>query len=416
MLDLYRVALGLEIEDGAAILSGSGVPGGDTAEQDAAVIGSVFYRTDSETNNLQIYYKTSTASNDPSDWSQLASKDYVDMAVEGISWREPARIRDGANTSLANALVDANTDDTIDGVTIAAGDRILFTEFTSDTNNVYIVSGSSGSWVFTEDTNAATDGDAVFIQEGTSADQQWVYDGTGWIQFGGNSVAELGFIRTFIGKATAGSTLPVYTSTDVVTQNSNLVVAISDLDAAIGDRTYTEQNFITNGQALALSVDALDIELQDAVDSIGTQTYTEQNFVTDGESLTASVDALDQALADVIGLTQTEVTNITGATTVDSVLVDDVEAVKWHITVIDEGTPTRKRSYEIFSMHDGTVSSDATQTDFNRSSVLRFPGAGGITGLAISTDVNGTGGAQEMRLRISATNPVTVKATRLEVV
>jgi len=34
-------------------------------------------------------------------------------------------------------------------------------------------------------------------------------------------------------------------------------------------------------------------------DAIGERTYTEQNVVTDGESLTASIDALDVAIGDI---------------------------------------------------------------------------------------------------------------------
>ena len=48
---------------------------------------------------------------------------------------------DSTNASIVAATSDADGDDQIDGVTIQAGDRILFTGFTSDNNNVYIVSG-----------------------------------------------------------------------------------------------------------------------------------------------------------------------------------------------------------------------------------------------------------------------------------
>lgn len=84
----------------------------------------------------------------------------------------------------------------------------------------------------------------------------------------------------------------------------------------IGSRTYTTQNFITNGQLITASLDALDIALKAeqtsrinndnsetsariAADAalaalIGNQTYTAQNILTNSESITASLNKLDQ--------------------------------------------------------------------------------------------------------------------------
>ncbi len=63
-----------------------------------------------------------------------------------------------------------------------------------------------------------------------------------------------------------------------------------DIDVAIGNRTYTNDFQVTDGESLTSSVDSLDT-------SIGDRTYTADNFVTDGESVAESIDALDQAVA-----------------------------------------------------------------------------------------------------------------------
>ena len=47
-----------------------------------------------------------------------------------------------------------------------------------------------------------------------------------------------------------------------IAANTNVQGAIGELDSAIGTRTYTEQNYVTDAQALTLSVDALDMMLQ----------------------------------------------------------------------------------------------------------------------------------------------------------
>lgn len=57
-----------------------------------------------------------------------------------------------------------------------------------------------------------------------------------------------------------------YYSWDTVV-NSNM----DKVDAFLGQKTYTEQNFISNGDSITQSLDKLDIELQDAVDLLPTQ-------------------------------------------------------------------------------------------------------------------------------------------------
>lgn len=479
-LDLYRIALGIAIEDDDGtvrghILSGTGAPGGDTGAEDDAPVGSIYLRTDASA-SISVVYQKITDTNATADWVQSASKDYVDSLVNGLSWREPALVCDEtAYADVTAAETAANVADTVDGVTIAATDRILLTnianqnltaaqdetafdgtgsngtfsggtghaaldvitmsdgstitvdtevggvvtEFTvttgsttpiadggtitqssttgtgvsfsitigtanttiesPDLNDVYIVSGSTGAWTFTIDPdNAASDGDALLVQQGTCAEQQKVYDGADWIVIAsGTGAAELAYIRTFIGKTAAGSELPTYASTNVVVASSNLETAIGALDTAIGDRTYTEDN-----------------------------------YVTDGETITASIDALDQAIA-ANSLNRAVGTTITAATTVDTVLVDDYQAAKWFVAVFDEGDTDQKYATEVFAIHDGTASSDATAVDWNEVSRLRLNGA--ILGLLIDVVLSGTGAAQTMGLQITSTDTVTVHVTRVDV-
>lgn len=89
---------GVEIEKDdlsarARILIGTGVPGGDAGEQDAAPVGSVFMRTDAA-GGSQFYWKLGTL-NAASDWEIGVTKDYVDSLTGGSSWREPVRVIDG---------------------------------------------------------------------------------------------------------------------------------------------------------------------------------------------------------------------------------------------------------------------------------------------------------------------------------
>ncbi len=382
-IDLHRIAIGLAIEDddGTArghILSGTGAPGGDAGTEDDAPIGSIYLRTDASASISAVYQKI-TDTNAVADWVQSASKDYVDSIVNGLSWREPALTHETTlRADVTAAEVAANVGDTVDGVTIAATDRILLSNLTAGNENIYIVSGSTGSWNFTEDTNLATDGDALLIQEGTSAEQQWVYDGSAWVQIASTTgFAELAFIRTFIGKTAAGSETPTYSSTNIVSSATSLETAIGALDAAIGDRTYTEDNYVTDSETITASIDALDIAIN--ANSIGRATST----------------------------------TVTTATTVDTVLVDEHQAVKWLVAIFDEADTDQKYATEVFAVHDGTASSDATVIEWNETGRLRINGS--IIGLDIDVVISGTGAAQTMGIQITSTDTVTVHTTRIDV-
>jgi len=404
-LDLFRIGLGLDIEseDGSSnayVIQGAGLPGGDTSEQDAAPIGSAYMRTDVETNNLQFYYKWSTANNSAADWKQATSKEYVDAVASGLSWREPALVHDSSTyANIAAAETAANVADTVDGITIVVDSRLLFSDLTSGNDNVYIVSGGTGAWTFTEDTNAATDGDAVLIQQGTYAEEQWTFDGTDWVQFGSaGGAAELGYLRAFVGKTGPGSESPTYTSTDIITQGDNLEIAIGKLDGSIGTQAYTNDNVVTDGESTTASIDALDIAL-------GNQTYTNDNVVTDGESTTASIDAIDTAIGDLqnetLEITGTNVVALAGIT-LDTLPLADATQVEWMVQARENGTPANRRGVIIHAFNDGS-----TLIDFSRSNRLKL--GSNIAGFKLTADINGT----DMRLRLESTNNIDYVVKRI---
>jgi len=343
-LDLTRVVLGLGIESEdlsseAHILQGIGAPGADGAEQDAAPVGSIYMRTDDigagASNDGQLYYKHEAGAG-ASKWVQAASRDYVNAIAQNLSWREPVLVKADGITTLPTPGPGT---DTQDGVTINDGDRVLFSDLTPGTPNVYIYNATTGTYA--EDVNSLSDGDSVLVQVGTHADEQWVYDlsTTAWIQFGGaSSASELAFIRTFIGKSGAGNVMPTYDSTDIVINNQALDTAISRLDNAVGALTFTENNAITDLDAGAFpasvndvtaALDGIDIglgdgditntgaghaltadliwsgagnditEAFDAInDAIGNRAYT-NNILVDGETITASLEKIDTTVGDI---------------------------------------------------------------------------------------------------------------------
>jgi len=219
---LFKARGGLN-DSGRYLISGAGVPGTAQTTIDAPV-GSMY----GDLSTGEQYVKMTAGAGVPN-WDKVTrAADIVNM-VSGQSWREPAIMSDATTTSSVAAVTALNTN-TFDGQTVASGQRILFTAFTT-LPNVYIVSGTVGNWTLTEDTNAATSGDTVRILFGANAGQLWMSDGTAWNWVDALTNTEEQFIRSYIGKTAPGAETPLYTSNNVISNGDSLVVATGKLDA-----------------------------------------------------------------------------------------------------------------------------------------------------------------------------------------
>lgn len=78
-------------------------------------------------------FTTATMVNQPIGNLDLCNKTYVDAAIVGISWKQPVRAATTANITLSGAQ-------TIDTVSVVAGDRVLVKDQSTQANNgIYIV-------------------------------------------------------------------------------------------------------------------------------------------------------------------------------------------------------------------------------------------------------------------------------------
>jgi hypothetical protein len=112
----------------------------------------------------------------PTDSTDAATKAYVDSVTEGLHIHEAARVATTANISLANAVENG---DTLDGVVLATGDRILVkNQTTTSENGIYVVQASGQPTRATDfDTALEVDsGDFIFVSSGT------INGSTGWVQ------------------------------------------------------------------------------------------------------------------------------------------------------------------------------------------------------------------------------------------
>ncbi len=101
-----------------------------------------------------------TNAQDPVTVSQLNS------AVEGLAWKDSARVATQANTNLAAPGA------AVDGVTMASGDRVLVrAQTTASENGIYIWNGAAVAMTRSLDANTSDELEqaVVTVEEGTSA-------------------------------------------------------------------------------------------------------------------------------------------------------------------------------------------------------------------------------------------------------
>ena len=142
----------------------------------------------------------------PTDATDAANKGYVDAAVVGIDWKASVRAATTAAVTLASGLENG---DTLDGVTLATGNRILVKNQADATENgIYVVKASGAPDRSTDaDTSAEiTASFAVFVEEGTvNADSGWTLTNNGTITVGSSELVFTQF--TGLGQVTAGAGL-----------------------------------------------------------------------------------------------------------------------------------------------------------------------------------------------------------------
>jgi hypothetical protein len=142
----------------------------------------------------------------PTDATDAATKAYVDSAAQGIDWKASVRAATTAAVTLASGLENG---DTLDGVVLATGDRVLVkNQATGSENGIYVVKASGAPDRSTDCDTAAelTSNFAVFVEQGTvNADQGYVLTNDGAITVGTTALTFTQF--TGLGQIVAGTGL-----------------------------------------------------------------------------------------------------------------------------------------------------------------------------------------------------------------
>lgn len=120
---------------------------------------------------------------DPSVASDAANKSYVDAVAAGRDWKESVRVASTGNITLSAPGA------TINGVTMAANDRVLLkNQTTGSENGIWVWNGAAAAMTRATDANTGTvltPGATVAVEAGTvDADTRWTLTTDGAITVG----------------------------------------------------------------------------------------------------------------------------------------------------------------------------------------------------------------------------------------
>lgn len=211
------------------------------------------------TNGLNLMSQRIQALGTPSTGTDAATKDYVDSVARGLDWKDSVRAASTGNVSIASAP------SSIDGVTLANGDRVLLKDQTAGAENgirVFTAAGAALARAVDADVSAeVTRGMATTVTEGTTkgtgttttAPVTWVLTTNDPItlnttalvfaQVGGGGTSYLGGN----GLVLTGSTFDVGAGTGIVSNANDVAI-----DTAVVPRKFAAN--IGNGALTTITV------------------------------------------------------------------------------------------------------------------------------------------------------------------
>ena len=182
----------------------------------------------------------------------LVTKGYVDAVKQSLDIKDSVRVASTGNVSLTGGSSDLEAGDTIDGVTLVAGDRVLLkNQSTASENGIYVAVASGGTPARSDDANASADvtsGMFVWVEEGTSnGDQGYVLTTNNVITLNTTNLTFTQFSGA--GQITAGNGLTKSGNTiNVVPDNVTLSVTADEIKLK-GDVTTTALGDLLIGKA-----------------------------------------------------------------------------------------------------------------------------------------------------------------------
>ena len=311
--------------------------------------------------------------------NQAACLQDVWNARNGIGIRPPV---EGIDTTNYTAGLPVTA--TIGGVTVAAGNRYLFTNLTgamAGYNNRIFKVASIGpvTWVGGTSTptaeldgqagtGAPTDGDIVFVRSGTNADQQWAYNGSAWVQYSSSASWSFG-----TGLTTTGNIISV-------TYGATGTTACVGNDTRLSDSRTPLAHALDGGLHTISGKTAGQLLLATAATTFGFVTMS--GDATINASGVITVSTVGGVAIGNLGLTQNSVTladNTAAATLVPgaSWAIATYRAVRCHFSL--------SRGAGIYATGVITLLQDGTSGWLSQNFEVEI----GTLGVVFSADING---------------------------
>ncbi len=237
--------------------------------------------------------------------TKIATTAYVDAAASaaqtGLDVKNSVRVLATSNITLSGTQ-------TIDGVAVVAGDRVLVAGQTTAANNgIYVV--AAGAWARASDANTSTEvtaGMYTFVEEGTTnADTAWVLSTNNPITLGTTGLTftqftGLGDVTAGNGLSKSGNTMSIDTSvtvdkTTAQTLTGKTMSGASNTFSAIGNAALTNSSVTIAGTSVSLGGSIT----QDAITGLSSTGIVKRTAANTLATATAGADYYNPGGTDV---------------------------------------------------------------------------------------------------------------------
>ena len=388
--DYFRAELGLHLtaqdsDAGVKVLFGAGAPSLD------AEVGSLYLRTD----DTGTTWRKIAAGAGTGNWEKTpTASDITTIKFRGesvVAITSTTAPSSGGTIDLAATPLGGDDGTLLVGANFVAGvSHILFGY--GATGKLMKVSVVAGDVITLVDvTPALSAGDSFVVQHylpNTPAN----LENQALVYWNGSAYIKLGDVNW---QAATGINLSAgYTpATGNVIPGESVEAAIQKLDG------------VNDSQDSALG-------LSQGATNFGSFTGAAANILTASQSAKQLFQQLATYVAGLFTLTKKKETAITTVRVIDAVNCHAYSVAKWFVQVSLDSAPERREAFEVYALHDGTLVADAVNVDENLIGKIKVGAAFNKT---VTVEFSGTGAAQVMQLKVTASSAVSVTATRLEV-
>ena len=371
-----------DIDNSAAIATTKLADGANFLKKD----GTIAYTADQSFGGFK-----ATNLGAPTSANDAATKSYVDSVAQGLSTKDAVKVATTANITLSGTQ-------TIDGVVLSVGDRVLVKNQTNQTQNgTYVV--SAGAWSRATDSDTGTElvNAFYFVQQGTTLQATgWVQSTPGPITIGSTNIVFSQFSGAADYVAGNGLTKTGLTFDVGTASSSRIVVNADNIDLAtsgVTAGTYGRVTVDVYGRVTSGTSDNTDNVTEGSSNLYFTNARA-QSAITGGASsiVTANLTANRALVSDASGkvvvstITDVQLGYLSGVTSAIQTQLNNKQGLDATLTALSGLTTSANQT--IYSTGSDTFAM-TTLTAFGRSLIDDADAATARTtlGVAIGTNV-----------------------------